>query len=130
MLLQLLPLMLKKGILYGLLVTLAATIPFWFGYKLASASYEKELREYETRIADISTAISEAKNEAVKRHNIELEAEKRRTTKVQRDAKIISEKAQRIIDETIAENSSSCNNWSATQRLRLEELYNTYNHAP
>lgn len=116
--------LLSKGGFYAILVLLAISLSFWTGYKFASASYEKELREYEERIGAIAEAISKSQNEAVERHNKELENERKRFLRSQEKSAAILSQTKRLVDEARLSN----NTWSDSQRMRLKELYHIYGY--
>lgn len=114
----------KRG-LYVICTLLATASSGWLGYSYASAGYEKELRGYEKRIADISIAIKESQDEAINRHNQELEARRNAFLRTQKENATLAAKVKRLANET----SSSNVDWDLRQRMRLEELYSIYGYA-
>lgn len=115
-----------KKATYAIILILASALFFWLGKELSSAEYERELRAYENRIKDISEAIVYSQNEAIKRHNQELEVERRRTATAKKERALLAEKSQGIVNETVSNTSGA---WTESQRLRIKELYHIYGYA-
>lgn len=113
----------KRWIYVGILLLVSAVF-FWFGYKVSSAYYEKKLGDYEKRIADISEAITLSQNEAIIRHNSELETERKKFVKAQADKAKRMAKVENIKNEA----SKSSSTWDANERLRIENLYRIYGY--
>ena len=123
--LTLLKLFQTRGFVYAFIVALVAVLSFWVGSRFSAAQYERELRSYETRIADIAEAITISQNEIIDRHNRALEVERKRFNESQKVRKQVAKEAQKVLDETSNSTNSS---WDANQRLRLQELYRIYGY--
>ena len=123
--LTLLKLFQTRGVVYASIIALVAAISFWVGSRFSATKYERELRSYETRIADIAEAIAISQNEIIDRHNQALEAERKRFNAAQKTRKQVAKEAQKVLDETSNSTNSS---WDPDQRLRLQELYRIYGY--
>lgn len=123
--LTLLKLFQTRGVVYASIIALVAAVSFWVGSRFSAAQYERELRSYETRIADIAEAITISQNEIIDRHNQALEAERKRFNAAQKTRQQVAKEAQKVLDETSNSTNSS---WDPDQRLRLQELYRIYGY--
>lgn len=104
----------------GILALCCATA-FWLGDRLASWRYE-------TRIADIAAAVSESQVEAAHRHNLELEAERKRADAAGKARSQRRQVAARVTHEIAQDTDRSCE-WRDLHRLRIEQLYGAYGYA-
>lgn len=103
------------------ILALCCVTAFWLGDRVASGRYE-------ARIVDIVVAASESQIEAAHRHNIELEAERKRADAAGKARSKQRQVAQGIVHEIARDTDRSCE-WLDLHRLRVEQLYGAYGYA-
>lgn len=107
----------RAGAVLGL-----CAVSFYFGHVTTSAKYEERLK-------GISLAVAEAYEQQVSKHNVEVEAERKRATAAALKRNTQHQAAQEVGHEITKNLDTSCE-WRGDHRLRVERLYGSYGYSP